>query len=97
MKLNAYTIYDVASGVYMRPFFTQADGQATRSFCDIANDENHEIGKHPGDYTLYRIGNFNEREGTLEGTQLTKLLTGPEALTAHQKKQHNLELVDGQN
>ena len=49
MKLNAYTIYDVASGVYMRPFFSQADGQAIRGFKDIATDADHEVGKHPED------------------------------------------------
>ena len=97
MKLNAYTIYDVASGIYMRPFFTQADGQAKRSFADISNDENHEIGKHPEDYTLYRIGNFDERGGEIEGTGLTKLMTGLEAVTAHQNLNSDLEISDAQN
>ena len=76
MKLKAYTIYDVASGVYMRPFFSQADGQATRGFKDIATDADHEVGKHPEDYTLYRIGTFNDGTGEIEGEQLTKLITG---------------------
>nr|UXQ88119.1 MAG: nonstructural protein [Microvirus sp.] len=76
MKLNAYTIYDVASGVYMRPFFSQADGQAIRGFKDIATDAEHEIGKHPEDYTLYRIGSFNDTSGKMEGENLEKLSTG---------------------
>ncbi len=78
MKLNAYTIYDVASGIYMRPFFSQADGQATRSFKDISTDADHEIGKHPEDYTLYRIGSFNDTTGKMEGETLEKLATGLE-------------------
>ena len=61
MKLNAYTIFDVASGTYMRPFFCGADGEATRGFNDIALDANHEVGKHPQDYTLYRMGSFNRQ------------------------------------
>ena len=65
MKLNAYTIYDVASGVYMRPFFSQADGQAIRGFKDIATDADHEIGKHPEDYKLFRIGAFNDNTGKM--------------------------------
>ncbi len=76
MKLNAYTIYDVASGVYMRPFFSQADGQAIRSFKDISTDADHEIGKHPEDYTLYRIGTFNDTTGKMTGEELEKLTTG---------------------
>ncbi len=81
MKLNAYTIYDVASGIYMRPFFSQADGQAIRGFKDIATDADHEIGKHPEDYTLYRIGNYNETTGKMQGEELEKLATGLEMMT----------------
>jgi len=80
VKLNAYTIYDVASGVYMRPFFSQADGQAVRGFNDIATDADHEVGKHPEDYTLYRIGSFNDTTGKMEGEELEKLTTGLEAV-----------------
>ena len=82
MKLNAYTIYDVASGVYMRPFFSQADGQAVRGFKDIATDADHEIGKHPEDYTLYRIGAFNDTTGKMEGEEMEKLTTGLECVHA---------------
>jgi len=81
MKLNAYTIYDVASGVYMRPFFSQADGQAIRGFKDIATDAEHEVGKHPEDYTLYRFGTFDDTEGKMTGTDLRKLMTGLECIS----------------
>lgn len=85
MKLNVYTIYDVATGAYMRPFFQQADGQALRSFSDIALDADHEIGKHPADYTLYRIGSFNDTTGKLEGENLEKLATALECISNAQR------------
>jgi len=92
MKLNAYTIYDVASGVYMRPFFSQADGQAIRGFKDIACDADHEIGKHPEDYTLYRIGAFNDTTGKMEGEELEKLATALEMVSSsRQVNQDNIE------
>ncbi len=92
MKLNAYTIYDVASGIYMRPFFSQADGQAIRGFKDIATDADHEIGKHPEDYTLYRIGAFNDTTGKMEGEQLEKLATALEMVSnSRQVNQDNIE------
>jgi len=92
MKLNAYTIYDVASGVYMRPFFSQADGQAVRGFKDIACDADHEIGKHPEDYTLYRIGAFNDTTGKMEGEELEKLATALEMVSnSRQVNQDNIE------
>ena len=92
MKLHAYTIYDVASGVYMRPFFSQADGQAIRGFKDIACDADHEIGKHPEDYTLYRIGAFNDTTGKMEGEELEKLATALEMVSSsRQVNQDNIE------
>ena len=92
MKLNAYTIYDVASGIYMRPFFSQADGQAVRGFKDIATDADHEIGKHPEDYTLYRIGNFNDTTGKMAGEELEKLATALEMVSdSRQVNQDNIE------
>ena len=94
MKLNAYTIYDVASGIYMRPFFSQADGQAVRGFKDIATDAEHEIGKHPEDYTLYRIGSYNDTTGALIGENPEKLMTGLEAVSLDRNpKQADLKLA----
>ena len=95
MKLNAYTIYDVASGIYMRPFFSQADGQAIRGFKDIATDADHEVGKHPEDYTLYRIGTYNDTTGKLEGENPEKLATGLEMVSQDRSPTHdNLAFFD---
>ena len=65
MKLNVYSIYDNASSLFSRPFFTQSDGEAIRSFSDIATDAEHPIGKHPADYTLFRLGIFDDNTGKL--------------------------------
>jgi len=65
MKMNAYSIFDSASGIYQRPFFMPADGQATRAFKDISCDADHEIGKHPEDYSLWRVGIFDDNKGQL--------------------------------
>ncbi len=65
MKLNVYSIYDQASGLYSRPFFTQSDAQAVREFTDIALDAEHAIGKHPADYTLFRLGIYDDNNGKL--------------------------------
>jgi len=97
MKLHVYTIYDVASGIYMRPFFQQTDGQATRSFSDIALDADHEIGKHPEDYTLFRIGQYNDNTGKLEGEIPEKIITALQCVHAAQHvDKDQLKLFKGQ-
>ncbi len=80
MKLNTYSIFDTASGLYSRPFFTQSDGEAIRSFGDIANDTDHPIGKHPEHYTLLRVGIFDDATAKLTDEMNSSLLTGLEAV-----------------
>lgn len=65
MKVNVYSIFDTATGLYMRPFFAESDGQALRGFKDVATDADHPVGKHPEDYTLFRIGTFDDFKGHL--------------------------------
>ena len=81
MKLNIYTIFDSATGAYMRPFFMQSDGQATRSFSDIA----HEIGKHPEDYTLHRIGIFDDAKGSITPEDKECIATALELIAVSRK------------
>ena len=49
MKMVVYSVFDVATGAYMRPFFLQSDNQAMRTFCDACIDPQNEIAKHPPD------------------------------------------------
>lgn len=65
MILNAYAIYDRKGLVYHAPFFAAQDGQAVRSFSDLANDPSTTIGRHPNDYVLYRVGGYDDSSGSL--------------------------------
>lgn len=85
MRLNVYSVYDVAAGAYARPFFSQSDGEALRSFCDIAVDAEHPIGKHPEDYSLFRVGQWDDNKGKLVGEAPECLSTGMEAVARVQK------------
>lgn len=78
MRLNAYTIFDSATGAYSRPFFSTADGDATRNFSDIANDPEHPIGKHPEHYSLYRVGTFDDQTGQFSPEPNTHLANAHE-------------------
>jgi len=82
MKLNIYSIFDSAAGAYTRPFFLQSDAQAIRTFTDIASDADHEIGKHPEDYALCRIGIFNDADAKLTPESVETLITALEAYSS---------------
>ena len=97
MRMNVYTIFDVASGAYLRPWFVQADGQALRAFSDLCTDATHEIGKHPEDYSLFRIGTFDDNKGQLVGEAPECLATALEMVAASRRvDKDNLERLDAQ-
>lgn len=64
MQHKIYTVYDSKSEAYLQPFFLQTNGQAIRSFSDCANDPNHQFGRHPGDYTLFYLGMYEDGSAT---------------------------------
>lgn len=65
MIVNAYSIYDNKSLVYSNPFFAPTDGAAIRIVSDASNDMNTSLGRHPGDYVLYKVGYYDDASGIL--------------------------------
>lgn len=82
MQMNVYSIHDRAAGVYTRPFFMQADAAALRSFQDLAADKEHEISRHPGDYTLFRVGLWNDNTAEIMPQTPEKLANALEIISA---------------
>lgn len=85
MKLNIYSIYDTAVGAYMRPQFMQSDGQAIRLFSDLATSADNEVGKHPEDYSLVRLGVWDDNTGKFQPEDKETLITGNEAVANSRK------------
>ncbi len=97
MKLNIYSVFDTASGLYSRPFFSQSDGEAMRSFQDISTDAKHPIGMHPEDYTLFRLGIFDDSSGNLTNETNSSLATALELVAASRNvNKDNLELFEAE-
>lgn len=65
MKMRAYTVYDEKSLSYNPPFFAATDGAAMRSFHELANDLNTNVGKYPADFKLYYCGDYDTETGHL--------------------------------
>lgn len=60
MVKNIYVIYDSKAGLYNTPFFMLNDAVALRSFTDLAQDKSTDVGRHPEDFTLYKIGLYDD-------------------------------------
>lgn len=65
MIYRVYSIYDRKALIYYPPFFAATNGQAVRTFTDTANDQNSSIARHPNDYVLFCIGDYNDQNGKL--------------------------------
>ena len=60
MKLKIYTVYDSKTEAYLQPFFMQSKGAALRAWVDTIADNKTQFSKHPADFTLFEIGEWNE-------------------------------------
>jgi hypothetical protein len=77
MKLNVYSIFDSAAKAYTNPFFMHNDGLAIRAFSDNVNSEQeNNIAKHPDQFTLFRIGEFDDSTGEIKTDVVKSLGTG---------------------
>lgn len=63
--IKIFTVYDSKAEAFLTPFFSQTTATAIRSFEQAANDPQHQFHLHPGDYTLFEIGEWHEIEGQL--------------------------------
>jgi len=89
MKMQLYSIYDTASGVYQKPTFARSDGEIMREFQNICNDHKHPCGEHPEDYSLFRLGIFDDLNGLLVDETNECLATGLEMTALERAEKTN--------
>lgn len=65
MKLRMVAIHDSKSESFGRPLFVRAYGEAERSFREVINDGQSDYAKHPADFTLFEIGEFDDVSGVV--------------------------------
>lgn len=67
--LNFYALYDSKIEGYLTPFTMKADGQAKRAMMDALQNNNTDVGKHPEDFSLFRLGAFDEETGLIDACE----------------------------
>ncbi len=95
MKTQLYSIYDTAAGIYTKPIFAQADGIVTREFQDLCVKADHPYGEHPEDYSLIRLGVFDDQTGKITNEENETLATGLEMVALSRNvNRDNVEQLD---
>ncbi len=59
-----FTVFDSKTAAYLPPFVQQTKGAAIRAFTDTCNDPNTLFNRHPEDYTLFHLGEFDDYSAT---------------------------------
>lgn len=73
-----FSVYDQKAECFIPPFFVPTVGIAKRAFKDCINSEDHHFGKHPGDYTLFYLGDWSDQDATFENQSKQSLGNGVE-------------------
>ena len=84
MRINIYAIYDTKSEAFGKPLFFNTDGLAQRSFYEACEHEESEFKKYPHDFSLLKIGTYDDENGKLQAQKPEEIAT---ALEVTQTKQ----------
>lgn len=66
MILKAFSFLDTKTGHFNTPFFMPHHGQAIRVAVDLADDLSTTIGRHPADFVLCELGEFDDQTGAFK-------------------------------
>lgn len=76
MIWSVISIHDTASKTYLPPFNVRHIGEAKRHFAGSVNGGDNLIAQNPGDFTLFRIGRYDDETGVLEPLEHENLGNG---------------------
>ena len=63
--MKVFSVRDRALDAFGQPIFSPSTGLAVRSFSDEVNRPGSDFNKHPEDYDLYEVGQWDDETGTL--------------------------------
>lgn len=62
-ETKVFGIFDSKADAFVHVFMSKTAGLAIRGFAAAAQDANHEYHRFAGDFTLFELGVFDERNG----------------------------------
>lgn len=66
MQHHIFSVFDTKADAFLLPFFFATEGQAVRAIKDCVYDRDHMFGRHPADYSLFRLGTFEDSTGSVD-------------------------------
>lgn len=78
MKLLLCSVYDSKVSAYAPPFPAKTRGEAIRIFSDAVRDPSTLLSKHPEDYRLFLLGEFDDNSGHIVNSQVEPIIGADE-------------------
>lgn len=99
MMLVVYSVRDFKSGAFAPPFFSPRDESAVRAFADAVLGGDGYMLRHPEDFALFALGDYNDATGMIAGYEAPRALkTAAAVVQEHQAARPPLpieEAIDG--
>ncbi|AJK28233.1 putative nonstructural protein [Eel River basin pequenovirus] len=90
MKHKIVSVYDSAAAVYNKPFPVGTTALAVRGFVDALMAPDSDLAKHPTDYSLFIVAEFDDNTGTFTSVEPPECLAKAHELLAEIRNQeHN--------
>jgi hypothetical protein len=78
MMRGLYAVYDRCSRVYDGPIPQANDDTAIRAFTQMCNNPQSTVAQSPEDFTLFKVGEFDDATGEVVGLVPEKLISAHE-------------------
>lgn len=65
MRLSLYSVFDIKMEKFYPPYASENDAVGDRHFMELLTDPKSMLSRHPEDYRLFRIGEFDEWTGEI--------------------------------
>lgn len=75
MVLKSFSFLDTKTGCFSTPFFMHHIGAAVRASIDLAADLSTNIGRHPADYILCCIGEWDDQNSQFHSEGVVQIGT----------------------
>lgn len=60
MQVKVFSLYDSKAKNFGPPFYMQTRGMAVRALSDLVQDNNSMVARHPEDFVLYQVGEYDD-------------------------------------
>jgi hypothetical protein len=86
MRQGMYAVYDATAEVHGRPMFLVNDATAVRGFVNALANPQSEFYQNPADFNLFKLGEYDDIEGTFIEQVKINLGNGLQLLATHKEE-----------